>query len=89
MPSPKKSKALGRLPKPRVIDPITGEDIQYTQAGEFWIAFTSLWTSKPFPFKAYAEYAVSHVLGQPPSYPKPGAQVIRDVNEPPRRGDEE
>lgn len=93
MPAPKRRSSPGpavvRLKSPRLLDAYTREPIRYVKAGEFWIASTSLWTSRPFHFKADAEYAFSHVDGRAPDYPKPGAEVVRDVNEPPRSGDEE
>jgi len=91
IPRNSKLKPLSQTPllEPRKACPITGEQIQFSKAGPHWIAHTSLWTSKPFPFREYAEYAFSHTFGKPPSYPKPGAEVVRDFNEPPPGGNNE
>jgi hypothetical protein len=71
------------LSEPRVRCPMTGEDINIVKAGGMWIATTSLWTSRPFDFRDSLVYMLSHEGGVPPDMPRPGAQVLRDANEPP------
>lgn len=82
-----REKALeGRPPpldEPRTKCPFTGEDISIVKAGDKWMAFTSLWTSRPYDFKDSLVYGLSHNGGTAPNMPRPGVQVIRDANEPP------
>jgi len=85
-----KSQKLQRgMTTPRVMDAYTGEDIKYTKAGDFWIASTSLWTSRPFNFLDDLKYALSYSMGVPPRYNKPGIEVTRNEGERPKGAEEE
>lgn len=82
------AKAPGR-PTPlsvgRTACPFTGEEIQFSKAGDMWIAHTSLWTSRPFDFRDSLVYMLSHNQGVAPDWPRPGVSVVRDANEPPEK----
>jgi hypothetical protein len=65
--------------------PITKELIKYIQVGDYWIATTSIWTTRPYHFKGDLEYALSYNNGVCPTYPKPGVQVTRDAGEAPHK----
>ena len=71
------------LSEPRTRCPITGEPINVKKAGDKWIAYTSLWTSRPYDFKDVLLYVLSHNEGVAPDMPRPGVTVVRDENEPP------
>ena len=60
---------------PRVNCLVTGEPIQFKQVGSYWIAYTSLWTSRPFDFLSDLRYALSYTGGEAPSYPRPGSSI--------------
>ena len=64
------------LDEPRVACPITGETIQFKQVGTYWIAYTSLWTSRPFDFLSDLRYALSYTSGEAPRYLRPGASTV-------------
>ena len=91
MPPSSKAKAPKAAGKPAALTsyrercPITGEEIKVVKAGDSWVAFTSLWTSRPFPFKDMLLYALSHSDGRIPDMPRPGVTVLRDANEPPEK----
>lgn len=79
--------ATRQLKKPitatRTHCPITGELIRFVQAGDLWMATTTLWTSRPFQSKDRLVYELSYVNGVAPELPEPGVSVVRDANEPP------
>ena len=84
----KKAKKEVRAPalaSPRTRCPITGEEITIKKAGDMWIAYTSLWTSRPYEFRDTLVYMLSHNEGVAPDMPRPGVSVVRDVNEPPEK----
>lgn len=84
---PKKKKPARPAPlsEPRATCPITGDPIEILKAGDMWVAHTPLWTSRAYEFRDTLVYMLSHNQGVAPDWPRPGASVVRDANEPPEK----
>ena len=61
----------------RTTCPFLDETIQYKQInGGKWIAFTSLWTSRPYDFRDMLVFVLSHNGGTAPNLPRPGVTPV-------------